>query len=335
MVDVEEISEDLRSLLMKLRFPPDSETVKETKEILAELLKRYSYAKLNRILKTLGITSSLYYWCLKLDIPVRRHRDAVAIHPTRDFDGNECEMMYLCGLIEDYNVYRRSKNRIRVQSGSTHPGFIRLTHSVFEKWGHVTETPCFSKTWQKYYMHVSVTLNTTFDFLINYKEDRVGFLDNNVKGDTVYDFVSGLIDSEGSLNIVVDANSNRTYVTIKISNTNEDIINWLQEKIGGYKSTRTNNGENLVTSKRCKPLHTLIISYDGAITLLKKIRPRHPEKVLKVHVISRNLHNLRKAYEQLMVLNQEINREVKDYQNYIRQKYIERHGFPHPLDPNK
>jgi len=333
MAVIEEIPEEMKSLLTKLRFPPSSETIAETKEILAELLKRYSYAKLNRILKMLGITSNLYYWCLKLHVPVRRHRDAVTVHPTRDFDGDKHEMMYLCGLIEDYNVYRRSSNRIRAQSGSTHPGFIRLTHSVFEKWGHVTETPCFSKTWQNYYMHVTVALNKTFDFLIYYKENRIDFLDNNVKGDTIYDFVSGLIDSEGSLNVVVD--DNRTYVTVKISNTNEDIISWLKEKIGGYKSTRTNNGDNLVVSGRCKSLHTLIISYDNAINLLKKIRPRHPEKVLKMHVILHTLYDLRKAREQLMLLNQEIDKEIKSYQSYIRQKYIERHGSPHPLDPNK
>jgi len=332
MAVIEEIPEEIRPLLTKLRFPPSSETIAETKEILTELLRRYSYAKLNKIFKKLGITSNLYYWCLKLRVPVRSHQDAVFSYPVKDFDGAKNEMVYLCGLIEDYNVYRRSSRRIRVQSGSTHPGFIKLTYTVFGKWGHVTETPCFNEKWLNYYMHVNVTLNRTFDFLIDYRKDRINFLDDNIKGDIIYDYISGLIDSEGSLNIIVDDENQRTYAIVKISNTNENLIDWLKEKVGGYKTTKTDNGKNLTSSRDAKPIHTLIISYDEAINLLKRINPRHPEKVLKIQAILDNLYDLRRGYEQLMLLSQKIKRDVEAYQAYIRQKYIERHGSPHPLD---
>jgi len=112
MAVIEEIPEEIRPLLTKLRFPPSSETIAETKEILTELLRKYSYAKLNKIFKKLGITSNLYYWCLKLRVPVRSHQDAVFSYPVKDFDGRKMKwyisavslkiIMYIAEAVDGY-----------------------------------------------------------------------------------------------------------------------------------------------------------------------------------------------------------------------------------------
>lgn len=303
----------------KLKWPPD-------KNQLAELISQYGCSRTAKIYgRSKG---SIYYYCLKFRIPIRSHEEAVFRHPAKDFDRNPHEKMYLCGLIEDYNIYPRSSRRLRIQSGSTRPAFIELTHSVFSKWGHIRENPEFSRKTLKYYMHVTVTVNRTFDFLLDYKRGRIEFLEKNIEENLLWDYLSGLIDSEGSINVVKD--DYRAYVMIKIALSEKSVIDWLKEKIGGYKTSTRGGFQKM--NDNYKTIYQLIISYDNAVNLLLKIRPRHREKLLKRTLILDNLNDLRRAHYLLKKLSQRLNDETQNYQLYLRQKYIERHGKPHPLD---
>mgnify|MGYP000182650738 CR=1 FL=1 len=177
-------------------------------------------------------------------------------------------------------------------------------------------------------MHVTVTVNRTFDFLLDYKRGRIEFLEKNIEENLLWDYLSGLIDSEGSINVVKD--DYRAYVMLKIALSEKSVIDWLKEKIGGYKTSTRGGFQKM--NDNYKTIYQLIISYDNAVNLLLKIRPRHREKLLKRTLILDNLNDLRRAHYLLKKLSQRLNDETQNYQLYLRQKYIERHGKPHPLD---
>lgn len=259
--------------------------------------------------------ATIIYWCQKLNIPPKSRYK----YPRKPFNGDINEKVYLAGLSEDYNIFRRSFNTIRIQGGSTHPSFIQLTYEVFSKWGHIIETPCYNKRNKTYYMHLRVDVDKSFDFLLNYKNNRVRFLNEFVTDKNLYNFIAGLIDAEGSISINIDERNKREWVSVRIPNTSTELINWLHNRLEGYITVHS-EGFN----SGYKPVYIWGLNFKSAIRLLQKIDLRHPEKRMKKQIILENVNDLRRARKLFMEYNAFIEKEKQRFIEKIKYAYLEK-----------
>lgn len=169
--------------------------------------------------------------------------------------------------------------------------------------------------------YTRVDIDNSFEFLLEYKDDRVKFLNKSIIDENLYYFVAGLIDSEGLISINIDRYDRygREWVSIKIPNTVVELISWLHKRLGGYITTRFggfNEGH--------KPIYIWGLNFDAAIKLLQRIELRHPEKRVRKQMILENLDDLRRAHQLLMGYNAFLEKGEARIRTKIKQMYLQR-----------
>lgn len=254
------------------------------------------------------------------------------VYPKRPFD-RPSELPYYCGFSEDYNT-KRHGYQVLMGSGSTHPSFIALSMKLFRPYGIIILQPSLNKTFTVYELHIVTLLHESFDFLVEYKEDRANFLESLNRGEK-WRYVSGLIDSEGSLNVLLNKSKEYYYPAVYIQHTKFEIIRWLKENFGGNYYKRKNYRDKL--SHYAHDYWVWAIYGRGAINMLKKLELRHAEKMKQRSIILENMNNLKTAKQLLRQYKQLIEREKANFQLFLRKlaksnKTIRFH--PPPLKPS-
>ena len=81
-------------------------------------------------------------------------------------------------------------------------------------------------------------------------------------------YIAGLIDGEGTISVTYDGrNKNNLFVRVLITNTNEELLKWLKERVGGNYHIR-----NKPMKEGWKKFGQWQIAHTNAIKLLEQIR---------------------------------------------------------------
>ena len=176
------------------------------------------------------------------------------IYPKKAFD-KPSERSYYCGFSEDFNV-RQYGWQTFISSGSTHPSFIELSVKLFRPYGRLMLRSTFNDRFNVFQLHFTALLHESFTFLVDYKSDRIGTLSCFNRQERLR-YLEGLVDSEGSLNIARVNKKDYYYPVLSISNTNHEILQWLEDTFGGHSYDYLNRWQ---------------IYGKEALTLLKKLQ---------------------------------------------------------------
>jgi|GEM_PF-1966735 len=252
--------------------------------------------------------SSVRYYLIKYGIP-RYHGE-----PKKPFDGDKKEMLYLCGHSEDLYVTRNRKCIFAMLS-TTHPASVSLFKNLFQQYSTIKEQVRFNKLVGRstYALRLWTYLDPTFDFLLKYKKDRIGFLKKIVKNkEDAISHLNGVIDSEGCITVCkgrkrkTDGGYRYHYIpAIFVGNTNKELLMWIREWFGGqvYKK-RENYYMYQLTGLKC-------------LKLLRNLQLRHEEKAYRRMIILK--YPPSEAYAKIKEHREMIRREVDEYLGKLRE----------------
>jgi hypothetical protein len=199
----EEITE-LRTLLRDLYISQKLSTTE-----IADRLGKSQYA-----------TWSLFR---RLGIPLRSREEGGRIYAPkrtpnvrRPFIGSQLDCAYLRGFARgDLDVRRASGLAMIVSSTTTHPAFVALFRSLFQRYGPVYVYP-INDDERGHKWKVAVRLDNSFAFMLPNQDVEYPHFNSETE---FLAWVAGLVDSDGSVGII---HSNR-YVRINLQITNEDL----------------------------------------------------------------------------------------------------------------
>jgi len=193
------------------------------------------------------------------------------IYPKKAFD-KPSERLYCCGFSEDFNV-RRYGWQIFISSGSTHPSFIELSVKLFWPYGRLMLRSTFNDRFNIFELHFTALLHESFTFLADHKSDRISTISCFNRQERLR-YLEELVDSEGSLNIARVNKKDYYYPVLSVSNTNHEILQWLEDTFGGHSYGHLNRWQ---------------INGKEDLTLLKKLQLRHRERIVKRSIILKTL----------------------------------------------
>lgn len=226
----------------------------------------------------------------------------LTVYSKRPFDRTN-ELPYYCGFSEDFNV-ERYHHQIRIASGSTHPSFIALSMKLFRPYGHIILVPTFKKRFKVFTLQITILLDRSFEFLANYKDDRITTI-KCLSRDEMWKYLAGLIDSEGSISVLINNRKDYYYPILCIQMKNQQILQWLEENFGGGFYLGDRLAKWHVYGKEC-------------IELLKKLELKHMEKLTKRSIILNNLNDLKRAKHLLKQYQQLVERQKAGFQLFMR-----------------
>lgn len=146
---------------------------------------------------------------IEYGIPIRSFTEATRIqHGTheeyRDFSGDIFEKAYLIGFrMGDLHVKREHKGSegVRIFASSSRPEQSELVERLFGQYGHIGQTVQWKMSLRGplKYVNLSIGLNHTFDFLLEYPTELPNWIldDRNI----FLAFFGGFTDAEGSFHL--------------------------------------------------------------------------------------------------------------------------------------
>jgi len=205
---------------------------------------------------------------------------AVSKYERKPFQGDRMEKAYLMGLrYGDLNAVRHGRG-IRLRVSTTHPAMASLFESIFSPYGHVLRYPR-TAPFTEYEWTLEADLDSSFEFLL--EKPSVQNLEHLTPSE-FKSFLSGLFDAEGT--IYLHRRKFGACFEFSIPNGDSNLI----ELVSGWLHSLGHHPR--VDSRRQNPLR-LGYFREGSIfrvslfrksevcSLLRTIRPRHPEKVRK------------------------------------------------------
>lgn len=154
-------------------------------------------------------------------IPLRKSYDWISfVYPKHDFSDNKLEKAYMIGFRSgDLAVDPNYKNAIIIKSTITKGEQLSLIKKVFGKYGNTW----FSKPDKYGRIQMSVSLNKSFNFLIEKPIKMPGWILNNNR--CFYSFLGGYVDAEGNIGVY----SNRA--RLRIGSYDYGILSDIYEKL--------------------------------------------------------------------------------------------------------
>jgi len=252
---------------------------------------------------------------------IRNNDDSIRLantkHPKSVFSGNECEKAYMLGLIKgDITLSVKSKFTLRLTTSSSRKALLDLFKNVFGSYGpiyiYASQNVLSNYNWK---MVAELDLNS-FSFLLKPKIDLTS--DKLLS----FNFIAGLIDSDGS--IFIRKSGKYFQFVIRIYNEDTSLLKLVKEflynegfnvsfqlfsKVGDARKSKG------VTIKYNNDYYVVELTQKkNVIKLLSLLPLKHPEKILwknKIQTIEKR---------KLTYWN-EISREVKELRNYIKRNY--------------
>jgi hypothetical protein len=173
-----------------------------------------------RISKEIGCSyTKVWGLCRALGVPTRGRAEADrnsaperSKRAKRPFDGTDEEKAYILGFCQgDLNARQVSSLAIFVSSTTTHPAFAKLFHELFERYGPVYQYPMY-EAGKGYKWKLAVRLDNSFQFLLQTPSGTLQWARTSRK--LLMNWLAGLIDSDGNINITHDGGYVRATVTI-------------------------------------------------------------------------------------------------------------------------
>ena len=213
--------------------------------------------------------------------------DHVRIYERKPFDGTDEDKAYLLGISHgDFNVSRPFGDAVKVTTSSTHPAMCELFDQLFSPYGHVSHYPRYKKDTNTYEWNVGVTLDASFEFLLQKFEQSLPWVRSS--GEITMAYLSGLLDAEGSIVITKDQ-SRKVALFVDCSNSNKALLDWIRYELiarGYFCSVRINKRKG-VRTKKWGIVHRKdywqLSSYgmDNIQKLISELKPRHSEKIAR------------------------------------------------------
>jgi hypothetical protein len=197
----------------------DDKEVQRIRRVL-DRLHNLKMLSLLRISKEVGCSyTKVWGLCRALGVPTRGRAEADrnsaperSKRPKRPFDGTDEEKAYILGFCQgDLNVRQVSSLAIFVSSTTTHPAFAKLFHGLFERYGPVYQYPMY-EAGKGYKWKLAVRLDNSFQFLLQTPSGTLQWARTSRK--LLMNWLAGLIDSDGNINITHDGGYVRATVTI-------------------------------------------------------------------------------------------------------------------------
>lgn len=285
--------------------------------------KRLSMAKIGKLLGVDAATICKYM--KKLNIRSRNLSEASTRYPKSPFSGNIAEKSYLLGLMGDLHA-RYHRLQVNVSLTTTHPAMIRLFESCFKKYGRVNRYPIRNPEFNYYEWYCYCFLHPSFSFLVT-SDKRLDehMLNNN---NIFYQYLSGLIDSEG----FIEVSKCKEYIRllIGISSTNLSLLSEVAEKLRslGYTVKIRESKRSSKAFKRRRELWDLRIERKSdVLRALLNLRLQHQEKS---HWRGLALETAKHVYwneiaDRVMALKKEIEKEVQLCKKEAERMYTMRH----------
>lgn len=165
-----------------------------------------------------------------------------------------------------------------------------------------------------------VYLNDTFDFLPEYKKNRVGLLAEIAENGYEITRIASLTDAEGYVGI--EFNNGYPRAILSIGNKNRQLLERTQKTIGG----------DMYRSNDC---YQLRLFYEDAVEALRKLPLMHEEKVAAKELILCYPDNGgigMEPFKTYQGLRRRIDEEVQLCTLQARLEFIRKHGKPHGYD---
>lgn len=271
----------------------DPEIEQQTKELYKDPERKLS---MDQVGKWVGICATSVRNVLIRNNEPTRSVGNTEKYPKTDFSGDLAEQARIIGFIEDCSA-RHHARQIHVQTTTTHPAQIKLFYDIFEGYGHIGRTPRYHKRHLTYQWNVYVYLNDTFDFLPEYKKNRVGLL-------------------------AEIAENGYPRAILSIGNKNRQLLERTQKTIGG----------DIYRSNDC---YQLRLFYEDAVEALRKLPLMHEEKVAAKELILYYADNGGIGIEPFKTyqgLRRRIDEEAQLCTLQARLEFIRKHGKPHRYD---
>lgn len=243
-------------------------------------------------------------------------------YPKTDFSGDPTKRARLLGFSEDCNI-RRHRKQTNIRTTTTHSAMIKLFNDNLGIYGHPNSTPNYNGATSQYTWYLSVLLNDSFSFLLEYKRNRMKFLRKISKDGHEYTHLGSQTDAEGHVGLE-DANGYTLPVLI-ITNNDRQLLEWDRLILGG-KIVRNGSGYNLQ------------LRGEKAVEAIRMLPTMHAEKVAAKNLILRHYDNGgigTEALREYKDLRCRIRYEVRSCTFQARLEWIRRHGRPHPQDPDQ
>ncbi|HVC26764.1 MAG TPA: hypothetical protein VND40_01245 [Nitrososphaerales archaeon] len=252
---------------------------------------------LNDIAEMVGNKTSGYssYLFKELGIEARPFKEAqlkgihdhVRIYERKPFNGTDEDKAYLLGISQgDLHVSRPFGDAVMVTTSSTHPAMCDLFDRLFSPHGHVSHYPRYKKDTNTYEWNIGVTLDASFEFLLQKFEQSLPWVRSSEE--ITMPYLSGLLDAEGSIVITKDQ-FQKVALFVDYSNSNKALLDWIRSELisrGYFCSVRINKRKG-VRTKKWGIVHRKdywqLSSYgmDNIQKLIAELKPRHSEKIAR------------------------------------------------------
>lgn len=279
-----------------------------------------------------GVSSATICRCMKkLGIEVRTPSETSMKYQKLPFSGSLTEKTYLLGLMGDFHA-RYHRLQVNVSLTTTHPAMIRLFESCFGKYGHVNKYPMLNPNFRYYEWYCYCYLHPSFSFLTA-KDQKLSeqVLNTNER---FYHYLSGIIDSEGFIEVSKYSGQRREYirVLIGISSTNLSLLKQLARKLRslGYaaKIRKAKSSTNALKGKR-KLWNLRIERKSDVFQVLSNLKLQHQEKAkwssLVLEIAKRHHIYWDKVAGRVMDLKKKIEQKVQLCKMEAKKMYVVKH----------
>lgn len=306
---------------IRIRKPREGLILRKRPDVdAANVVREYLTTKsIRNVARTLGLTRpAVRQILIERKIDYLDNSDAIKFanrkYERRSFRDTRKQKAYLFGFVfGDVHVFRKSKFTIRAVTHSTHEAFVRLFENLFAKFGHVHITYKNSNEWC-----MSIDLDESFGFLEERVNDRLpAWIDDAL----FFPFLSGLIDSDGSL-VVRKAGKYFQFV-VKIFGQNIECLRKIAETLGRFdfhpsvclvhKKGYTHVFGNKVIRYNKDYYELTIHRKSEVLRLLELLTLKHKEKIRRRNQII-NIHR------QGFFRWRDIKQEVKSLRRSIKQQ---------------
>ncbi len=238
-------------------------------------------------------------------------------HDKLPFNGTDQEKAYVYGfVVGDVHVYRKSEFTLCAITHSTHNSFVELFNGLFKKYGNVMIK--FKEKRNEWMLSAHLDYES-FKFL----EDRTkNKLPDWINDDNFIYFLSGLIDSDGSIQI---RKSGKYFqYVIRLFGEDKELLEEIKtrlEKLGytpsfyrNFKAGREHvwNGKIFRYNRDYYVLE--MYKKEDSLRLMKSLHLQHKEKIRRkefsLEVSKRNVFHWDEIKEELLALRSQIKEEA-------------------------
>ncbi|MBI2657929.1 hypothetical protein HYX08_04520 [Candidatus Woesearchaeota archaeon] len=209
------------------------------------------------------------------------------IKEKKKFNLSSQEKAYIYGLVMgDLTPVRKSNYTLKLITHSTHLTFVKLLYNIFNKYGISSYKETKLNGMFRFQTHLDLE---SFSFLLDTKNGKVP---DWINSNNFFYFLAGFIDSDGS--VMLKRMHGGIFYGIRLFGQNLNLLIGIKDKLNNldYKSSihlshckghkYFNNG---ILFKYNKDYYILETKRSQAISLLKDIPIKHPEKIMKRDLI--------------------------------------------------